>query len=413
MPAPAILGTLKRWSRGLVYLILDEFTTPDDNPVTSPRTCEPGPGTITVPRDAEGKLSISGGNLVFGDMTTAGWDRLGVKTMAVTRAPGVALVVSFVPSVGALAVLGFHIGNTTATYVGFDGLGLYPHTSTVFYLQPSAGAGIHSGQTWVAGTEYTVAIVLMATGRYIALRVAGQWLLLLHDLGGAVTPLYGGVSVYDSVLTCPSMRVLDLTDPANANTNGVDWSDPYGLAIVRDTFTDTNGVALAAHTPETGGPWTVHTSALTVQSNAATSPDTSGATVDAANAGVLVTMTVTGTPAADVQLLMRYTDVNNHWQLHYTGTALQLREVTGGVTTSRGSTTTTLANGDMLLCRLRTTDIRCYKRAAAGVYSALTAYTSASHQTATRHGFQTIAAAPVTDFTVYPIDITGSLPEGL
>lgn len=47
----------------IVYLLRDEFTTDDNAPLTSPRTCEPGPGTLTI-TDAANKLSISGGKLV-------------------------------------------------------------------------------------------------------------------------------------------------------------------------------------------------------------------------------------------------------------------------------------------------------------------------------------------------------------
>ena len=32
---------------GVEFLLRDEFTTPDAAPITSPRTCEPGPGTLT------------------------------------------------------------------------------------------------------------------------------------------------------------------------------------------------------------------------------------------------------------------------------------------------------------------------------------------------------------------------------
>lgn len=47
----------------ITYLLRDQFTTDDAAPLTSPRTCEPGPSTITV-TDTGNKLSISGAQLV-------------------------------------------------------------------------------------------------------------------------------------------------------------------------------------------------------------------------------------------------------------------------------------------------------------------------------------------------------------
>lgn len=46
----------------LVYLFRDEFTTPDDAPLTSPRTCEPGPGTLTFV-DTANRMTIGSGRL--------------------------------------------------------------------------------------------------------------------------------------------------------------------------------------------------------------------------------------------------------------------------------------------------------------------------------------------------------------
>lgn len=48
----------------LVYLLRDEFTTAASAPLTSPRTCDPGPGTVTL-TDSGNKLSVSGGELLM------------------------------------------------------------------------------------------------------------------------------------------------------------------------------------------------------------------------------------------------------------------------------------------------------------------------------------------------------------
>lgn len=66
---------IKRRRRAVSYLLLDQFTTAE-NPITSPRTCEPGPGTLTVQagtwRVAGGKLEASSdGDLLTSSATAA------------------------------------------------------------------------------------------------------------------------------------------------------------------------------------------------------------------------------------------------------------------------------------------------------------------------------------------------------
>jgi hypothetical protein len=47
----------------LEYLLRDKFTTDDAAPITSPRTCEPGPGTLTAVESNGATLNITGGAL--------------------------------------------------------------------------------------------------------------------------------------------------------------------------------------------------------------------------------------------------------------------------------------------------------------------------------------------------------------
>ena len=50
---------------GISYLLRDLFTTADAAPITSPRTCEPGPGTWTAVETDGATLAISGGKLLM------------------------------------------------------------------------------------------------------------------------------------------------------------------------------------------------------------------------------------------------------------------------------------------------------------------------------------------------------------
>jgi hypothetical protein len=68
------------------YTLDDEFTTTEGAPIASPRTCEPGPGTLTK-TDASNVLSIASGKL-----TWAGGANGTIATGTQTRSAGLALV---------------------------------------------------------------------------------------------------------------------------------------------------------------------------------------------------------------------------------------------------------------------------------------------------------------------------------
>jgi len=75
------------------FLLRDEFTTPDDAPITSPRTCEPGPGTLTS-QDTADVMAISGGEIVPNAATTANADPAIYDSIARARAAGLSLIIS-------------------------------------------------------------------------------------------------------------------------------------------------------------------------------------------------------------------------------------------------------------------------------------------------------------------------------
>lgn len=57
------------------YELVDEFTTPDANPLAAqPRLCEPGPGNLFWV-DTDNRLSVNFGALTIANPGSAGWDR--------------------------------------------------------------------------------------------------------------------------------------------------------------------------------------------------------------------------------------------------------------------------------------------------------------------------------------------------
>lgn len=70
MSLSALVGALQHAGQKVVYLLRDVFATDDPAPITAPRTCEPGPGTLTVV-DTASRFSVDNHKLYVGAGTTA------------------------------------------------------------------------------------------------------------------------------------------------------------------------------------------------------------------------------------------------------------------------------------------------------------------------------------------------------
>lgn len=407
MPAPAFLGSL--W-RGLVYLLRDEFIVPDAAPLASPRTCEPGPGTLTVV-DAAGKFSVAGGNLnvgtsgsgypsaLYGDLASVG--SIGAMFQSFAATPGYAL--------WGLAV---SQAETPVWYLAV----LNASTAHAFTRAPSFGVAVCS--PFAAG-DNGGGVIFTATAAFFVIRRAAAWHLgMFWDLDAlGVTsgyPFWANSLNSQGAMTVDKVIQIDLTAHANHSPLGTDWTDPYALAIVHDTFTDSDGTLLTAHTPEVGGPWLAY-----FGYDAEIQSGTIGSPVGAGLAFPMMTAVADG--IFDVQyesipkdydtVFFRWDGLNAYWGLYYEGGNIKLAEYPSG--TVRGSTVQAKGAGDSLIVRLHGSDIRCFHRTSAGVYSTLTAYTSSYLASDVVFAVQIIKPTTVARITVYPIDITDHLPRGL
>ena len=73
---------------GVTYLLRDEFTTDAAAPLTSPRTCEPGPGTLTI-SDADGAMNIASAQLeIVAPLSGHGSQKLGWLAFSGSRPIG-------------------------------------------------------------------------------------------------------------------------------------------------------------------------------------------------------------------------------------------------------------------------------------------------------------------------------------
>lgn len=214
----------------LVYLLRDEFTTDDSAPVASPRTAEPGPGTLTFTQ-TDGEMSISGGVLAFPAQASPAFGDQRFHAASIGRAAGRAFLTRINISSGNNVALEFaNSGANWATLAEIqDGLSLYFTTSSTLSLLTSGGVNNGNIGIWATSTDYDVAIVLRDTGAFIFIKGGAytNWTLLFVVLNGTtssnMSPAFWNSAAAG---TLEYFRARDV--------GGVFASD-YIIATVRDT----------------------------------------------------------------------------------------------------------------------------------------------------------------------------------
>lgn len=167
---------------------------------------------------------------------------------------------------------------------------------------------------------------------------------------------------------------------------------------LRDTFTDTNGTSLAAHTMDVGAGWTVHAGTWDVQSGAARDSSALNGLVsaEAGAADGTASLTLAEAAAANGGIVFRLQDANNYWLWTAAGT---LYEVNAGAFTVRASAFHSPVAGDVIGVTTAGEDIQCLMNGVAVVE-----YSSAFLAAATRWGARCNAdpADRFDDFEVRP-----------
>lgn len=135
-------------------------------------------------------------------------------------------------------------------------------------------------------------------------------------------------------------------------------ADPYAAYYLYDTFTDTNGVSIASHTPEKGGPWTLSGGVIDIQSNRAKLASGAGhvvGTVPVATANGYMQATLVDAATREYGVIINVQSSTEAWIAWRSGASnVILYERSGGTFTNRGTvvaTPVTLkieANGDTI-----------------------------------------------------------------
>jgi hypothetical protein len=158
--------------------------------------------------------------------------------------------------------------------------------------------------------------------------------------------------------------------------------------LVHDSFTDTDGTDITAHTPEidvvgggwiTAGNWTTQNNRLSYQIG------NSFVTIDAGASDVIITA---GMVAANAHSLMfRHTSASAYWIARWNGVAVQLYEFNGAFQL-RASTALSGSGPHELKVTLSGANISVLVNGGSE-----TAYSSSANQSATQHGFRALASA--------------------
>lgn len=291
----------------------DRFTTADPAPVASPRTCEPGPGTLTI-SDSGSKLSISGGALVSSGNTAAGNPL--VTAPFITRAAGMGLwyrVKLLTGTSGVVLFAGFLNGTGIPTTYAF-----VPPAWTVYDNLNL----ISNLETFSTGTVYDFVIILRATGAYYFIKggVYTSWTVFW------VSGLGSTVSMYPNLAAGSAAGTYEVQDMAVMKFKTA-FETAYGLA-------------------------TYHSA----------SP-ASGATGNMTADGFVH---FTWTPAAGetLELMVRRTDDSNCWivRCSQAGSTIKLIQKQAGVEAERSSAAVTWTAGVAVLIAVRAvgTNIRSF-----------------------------------------------------
>jgi len=297
------------------YLLKDDFTTDESAPIASPRTAEPGPGSL-VAVQTDGELSISGQQLSVPGQSTPAWGDLGIREEdGIARAAGRIWYAKFKrTSAGFGPVFLF---NSVAT-VEFSGAntkhGIYFEDSTTIR---AAGGNSVDIATYSINTEYEVAVVLRAAGAFLFIRGGNflVWTLIyIYPPSDTTATLYAGMTNFSATSLIPTLRITASStfSPTPTVSDSFDRGNSSSLGS-----TDGSG---AEESGGDGFAWTEQAGDLEIDTNqlshTGSSPGGSGwvATIDSALSNCLIQMKmIHGTGSSNGGIILRFSDTDNFW----------------------------------------------------------------------------------------------------
>lgn len=177
--------------------------------------------------------------------TLSGGTGASITAQVVASATSATITVSAGSATGTLTITDPSTSLTATITVTNTGLAASASTVDV----SSTGNSITvtgTGTAWTPGTPGSPTLTLSGG---TAAAITAQ--TLASTTSGTIT-LDAGISA----------GPLTITDPTGGGTVTITVVDPSASLSVTDSFTDTDGVAITAHTPDTGGTWSLHPSSV-------------------------------------------------------------------------------------------------------------------------------------------------------
>jgi hypothetical protein len=343
----------------IVYLLKDLFTTDDDAPMTTPRTCEPT-GTLTVV-DTTNLMSITGSKLVWTGRNAAADPMVQTATALYARTIGLALSVK-----------------TDGTKEGS------------FKLSPTATTGAietHDGFYFTGSTLRLADAGLIVNGpntgvnpHYLICRTNG--FMLIQDVAGTKTLLF----VYYRTTQSLATNLYAIAGVLNNNSAG-EADNLYVCQLPAPYATDTGSATASSASPASG-------TELTHEANCH------------------VEVEWVATTGATKELNLRRTDDDNRWivRCDQGGSTIKLIERNAGVETERSSAAQTWTNatkyriyviayGNNIYTYTATSSVRDTQK---------NSYTSATFNNTATNAKVTATAGALTNFITWPRTLSGT-----
>lgn len=330
-------GSVAGAGPGYSYHLLDRFNTAESAPIASPRTCEPGPGTLTMVDVETDKASIASGKYTFAAQATAVWGELGFNGVdARTRAAGLMLLIDINLTTWEECGIGWY---TSAAVVDPDSAEAQIQANTADGQLDLDGTtlGIWTGLS--VSTDYKLAIVLRTTGAYLFGHDGTNWLLLYIWGSGATATLYPMFANLDGAGSLDNFTVpkqLWLPTPLAYDT----FTRAYSSTLGSTETTGPDGQACGALAwAEAVGDWSIASNKL--QSPAANSVS-HYAIVDTGEADVVLECTsqISAIDGYNVfGVAVRYVDTSNQYDvvLYNSDSVLRIGERDDGAFTTRST----------------------------------------------------------------------------
>lgn len=307
--------------RATDWLLYDQFNVSAAAPLASPRTCEPGPGTLTLVQ-TDGQFSIVAGQLVFPTQTTPVWGDQGIITPStLTNVVGRTLLATIRLTSGSLTVLAWKEAANLDIQAGagnryFINLSA---TSNTIHVGVASVSSFSVGD-WVTNQAYRLAISRRSAGAFMLIKGGAftEWTLLWVATEAMADSLYPVLSNLSGVGTLDNLKVADLDAP---------WNTDFGISVQRLSGSVAAGTSFTHE------------------------------------ADCLIEYTVTAVSSgADMDVLFRIQDASNYWRLRVNNAGgLILAEVVAGTPTTRGSVAGVVANGDRVVIVAAGSTIRVYE----------------------------------------------------